>query len=261
MPAGAAPVEMAVWPGIAPGSENVTAPETSEERGKNGVVDRALRQVSKPTITLYLPDKSVATGAALLIAPGGAFEHVTIDREGNDIARWLVTQGIAGIVLKYRLPHTPGQSYTVDTAMADAMQALRDIRDRASEWGIDPARLGMIGFSAGGNLTALAAAWPDAAQRPAYVGLIYPLIPKNFGGVPANAPRAFLVQADDDMLGTENALRFYQAERAQKIPAELHFFPNGGHGFSLGRPGTTTVAWPKLFRDWLASIGAVPARP
>jgi acetyl esterase/lipase len=141
------------------------------------------------------------------------------------------------------------------------MQALKDIRDRASEWGIDPSRLGMIGFSAGGNMAARAAVWPDAAQRPAFVGLMYPAIPANFGEVPAGTPRAFLAQADDDPLGTENAIRFYQWERAKKIPAELHLFANGGHGFGLGKPGTPTTAWPKLFRDWLASIGVVPSQP
>ncbi|HVW20423.1 MAG TPA: alpha/beta hydrolase [Opitutaceae bacterium] len=258
-PPAAAPLELAVWPGIAPGSENATAPETSEERGKNGATDRALRQVSKPTITVYLPDASAATGAALLIAPGGGFEHVTIDKEGHEIARWLAGQGIAGIVLKYRLPKTPGQSYTVDTAMADAMQALRDIRGHAAEWGIDPARLGMIGFSAGGNMAARAAVWPDASQRPAFVGLMYPAIPAGFGEIPPGTPRAFLAQADDDPLGTENAIRFYQWERAKKIPAELHLFSRGGHGFGLGKPGTPTTAWPQLFRNWLASIGAIPA--
>lgn len=252
--------EIDIWPGTAPGSENATLSETWEERGGNGVTDRAVRRVSRPTIRVYLPNPQIATGAAVLLAPGGGYEHVTIDKEGNDVARWLASQGIAGIVLKYRLPKTPGQGYTVDTAMADAIQALTVVRAHAAAWGIDSARVGMMGFSAGGNMTARAAVWPDATLRPSFVALLYPAVPKDFGRVPADGPRAFIVQADDDPLGTDNAIRFYERERDAGIPADLHLFTSGGHGFGLGKPGTPTVAWPALFRGWLAANGFIPAR-
>lgn len=263
--AGAAPAgastELAIWPGVAPGSEGATAPETWQERGTGGVIDRAVRQVSRPTLTVYLPPPALATGVAVLVAPGGGFEHVTIDKEGNDVARWLASQGIAGMVLKYRLPRTPGRSYTIDTAMADAMQALKVIRDHASEWQVDPAKLGMMGFSAGGGMTARAAVWPDASLRPKFVVLMYSGAPAGWKKVPPDAPPAFLAQADDDPLGTANSIRFYQLERDRKIPAELHLFSKGGHGFGLGKPGTPTVAWPGLFRNWLAASGFLSAQP
>ena len=256
----AAPIELPIWSGVAPGSEGTHEAERWEERGKNGVVDRAVRQVHQPTITVYLPEKNLATGVAVLLAPGGGYEHVTIDKEGHDVARWLVTQGVAGIVLKYRLPKTPGTNYTTDTTLADALEALKVIRAHATEWGLDRAKVGLMGFSAGGNLAALAGTKPSPEARPSFLGLMYPAIPENFGPIPADVPPAFIVQANDDMLGTENAQRFYQWMRAKKLSAELHLFAKGGHGFGLGKPGSPTTAWPQLFATWLATSGFVPAK-
>ena len=259
---GAAPFELPVWSGVAPGSEGRHEPEKWEERVKNGVTDRAVRQVHQPTITIYLPEKAKATGVAVLLAPGGGYEHVTIDKEGHDVARWLVTQGVAGIVLKYRLPRTPGNVYTDDTALADAIEALKLVRQHASEWGIERQKLGMMGFSAGGNLAARAGTRGDAATRPSFLALIYPSVPEGIGAsVPADVAPTFIVQAHDDMLGTENSIRFYQWVKARKVVAELHLFANGGHGFGLGKPGTATTHWPALFRDWLAATGFLPAAP
>ena len=166
------PIELPVWSGVAPGSEGRNEKETWEERGKNGVINRAVRQVHAPTISVYLPETAKNTGVAVLIAPGGGYEHVTIDLEGHDVARWLATQGVAGIVLKYRLPKTPGDVYTPDHALADAVEALKVIRTHAAEWKIDSAKLGMMGFSAGGNLTALAGTKPAKAERPAFLAPI-----------------------------------------------------------------------------------------
>ena len=256
----AGPIEIPVWTGVAPGSEGPHEAEKWEERGKNGVVNRAVRQVHQPTLTVYLPEKSAATGVAILLAPGGGYEHVTIDLEGNDIARHFVAEGIAGIVLKYRLPQTPGAHYTTDTALADAVEALKVVRAHAAEWGIDPAKLGMMGFSAGGNLTALAGTKPEPAARPAFLALMYPAIPESLGPIPADVPPTFIVQANDDMLGTENALRFYIWMRANKRSAELHLFGKGGHGFGLGKPGTQVAQWPALFSTWLAANGIIAAK-
>jgi acetyl esterase/lipase len=249
----AAPLELPVWSGIAPGSEGPHEAEKWEERGKNGVTDRAVRQIHQPTITVFLPEKKSSGAAALLIAPGGGYEHVTFDKEGVDIARRFVAEGVVGVVLKYRLPKTPGASYTNDTALADAVEALKSIRAHAAEWGIDPVKVGMIGFSAGGNLAALAATKPAPELRPSFVALMYPAIPESLGPIPDRVPPAFIVQANDDMLGTENALRFYTWMRAKKLSAELHLFAAGGHGFGLGQPGTPAADWPRLFAAWLAA--------
>lgn len=249
--------ELPIWPGIAPGSEGRTEKETWEERGKNGVVNRAVRQIHTPTIFLYLPAKTKATGVAVLIAPGGGYEHVTIDLEGHDVARWLVSQGVAAAVLKYRLPKTPGNVYTADHALADAVEALKVMRAHAAEWQIDPAKLGMLGFSAGGNLTALAGTKPPKEARPAFLAPIYPSIPENLAPVPSDVAPTFIVQATDDALGTDNSIRFYTWVRAQKAPAEVHLFAKGGHGFGLGRAGTPAAEWPKLFIAWLETTGFI----
>lgn len=255
----AEPSEIPVWSGVAPGSEGTHPAETWEERGKNGVVNRAVRQVHQPTLTAYLPEKSAATGVGLLLAPGGGFEHVTIDLEGHDVARHFVAQGIACFVLKYRLPKTPGANYTTDTTLADAVEALKVIRAHSGDWGVDPAKVGLMGFSAGGNLAALAGTKLPLAERPSFLALMYPAIPETLGPIPADVPPTFIVQANDDMLGTENALRFYAWMRAKKLSAELHLFAKGGHGFGLGKLGTPTTGWPQLFSTWLATTGFLPA--
>src|SRR5882724_316131 len=170
--AGGAPEVVNLWPGVAPGSPAGVQQEVWVERGK-GSVDRAVSNVHEPTLTVYLPASEIATGAAVVIAPGGGFEHLAIDKEGHDVARWLARIGVAGFVLKYRLPKTKTESYTVDTALLDTQRALRLVRSRAKEWSLDSTRVGMMGFSAGGTLAALAgtkfdagsAASTDAADR------------------------------------------------------------------------------------------------
>lgn len=252
----ATPIELPVWPGVAPGSEGRTEKEIWQERGKDGVVNRAVRQVHTPTLTVFLPEKKTAPAVAVLIAPGGSFEHVTIDLEGFDVARWLATQGIAAIVLKYRLPETPGKIYTIEHPLADAVAGLKVIRQHATEWNIDPAKVGMMGFSVGANLTALVGTRPPKAERPAFLAPIYPSdIPESYGPAPADVAPTFLVQANDDPFGTDNSLRFYTWVRAQKVPVELHLFAHGRHGFGLGRPGTEAADWPRLFVNWLSATG------
>ena len=255
----AAPLEIPVWPGVAPGSADDHQPEQWVERGTNGVVDRAVSHVSRPTITVYLPDRASATGLAILIAPGGGYNHLAIDKEGYEVGHWLSTQGIAGIVLKYRLPDTPGQPYTKAVAIADATQALKVIRARSAEWGIEPARVGMMGFSAGGNLAAIIGTTLPPAARPAFLVLLYPGIPADFGNLPADVPPTFIAQADDDIIGTENSLRLYTWMRARQLPVELHLFSRGGHGFGLGPPGSQVAGWKELFRTWLIGNGFLPS--
>src|SRR5207244_6724573 len=135
-----------LWPGDAPGSKPVAATDSAEiwvERGK-GIADRAVSNVHQPALTVYLPEERTATGAAVVIAPGGGFSHVTIDKEGHDVAKWLNRIGVAGFVLKYRLPKTKGANYTIDTALEDTQRAVRLVRSRAKEWDLDPTRIGVM---------------------------------------------------------------------------------------------------------------------
>jgi acetyl esterase/lipase len=254
----AEPLEIPVWTGVAPGSEGYSAPETVQQRGRNGVDNRALRQISRPTLTVYLPEKAAANGVALVIAPGGGYEHVTIDNEGHAIARRFVAQGIACAVLKYRLPHPP---FTKQTTLSDALEAIQVVRDHAAAWGIDPAKVGMMGFSAGGNLAALAGTKPARESRPSFLALIYPVVEKDFGGVPADVPPTFIIQAIDTSIGPDNSVRFYQWVADRKVPVELHLFTKGGHGFGLGQPGSSAAEWPQLFVKWLAETGFVAGQP
>jgi endo-1,4-beta-xylanase len=138
-----------LWPEGGPGSKGVEEEEVWVDQGKNGVKDRHVSNVHKPSMLVYLPKPAQATGAAMVICPGGGFNLLAIDKEGSDVAQWLNTLGVAGFVLKYRLPHTQRHSYTVDTALADAQRAVRLIRGRAQEWHVDPNRVGMMGFLRG----------------------------------------------------------------------------------------------------------------
>ncbi len=252
-------IELPVWDGVPPGSEKATEKETWEERGKDGVPNRAVRQVHRPTIAVFLPEPAKATGLGVLIAPGGGNEHVTIDLEGYEVARWLAAQGIAGIVLKYRLSATPGGIYTAEHPLADARQALKLVRTRAREWGIEPAKLGMMGFSAGGMLTIRAGTALAKEERPAFLASIYGGAPADMETLPADLAPLFLVHANNDR--AENSLKLYTMARAAKVSAELHLFPSGGHGFGLGKPGTPPAAWPHLFKAWLTTGGFLPSAP
>ncbi len=255
----ASPEVIKLWPGIpANGGEEVWV-----ERGK-GIVDRAVSNVHQPTLTVYLPPKVTANGAAVVIAPGGGFTHLAIDKEGYDVAKWLNRIGVAGFVLKYRLKND--SSYAVDTSLADELRALRIVRSRASEWGIDPNRVGMMGFSAGGTLAALAGTKYDTlpsgatdtidrqSARPDFLVIGYGAIPADVT-VTAKTPPAFLVHADDDRLSAERSANFYAALKKAGVSAELHVFARGGHGFGIADSGLPVAKWPKLCEDWLESQG------
>jgi endo-1,4-beta-xylanase len=259
------PLIVPLWPGDAPGSEGVHGEELWVERGE-GIVDRSVANVDKPALTVYLPLPETSNGAAIVICPGGAYTHLAIDKEGHDVAEWLTANGIAGIVLKYRLPRTKQRNYTVDTALADARRAMRMTRAHAAEWKIDPQRIGMMGFSAGGNLIALAGTKFDggesgatdkidrAGSRPDFLALIYPSVPAEIG-IDARTPPSFLVHADDDRLSSENSIRFYQGLKKEKIPAELHIYSRGGHGFGIRNRDVPSASWPLRFLAWMGAEG------
>jgi len=237
------------------------SPEKIEERGKNGVIDRSIANVSQPTVTVYLPAKDKANGTGIVICPGGGYQHLAIDKEGHDIARWLNTIGIAGIVLKYRLPGSMRGAAETDihqvadkihVALEDAEAAMRLTRENASKWNLKPNAIGLMGFSAGGHLGAMMGMIAPPDTRPDFLVLGYPAIPAGLD-VTSSTPRTFLVAADDDTTvnAAENAGRFFAALKAAKVPAELHIYSSGGHGFGVVKSGKTSAAWPGALVAWL----------
>jgi endo-1,4-beta-xylanase len=255
------PEAVYLWPQGAPGSEGKTASETV--RLSDG--EHIISSIHRPSILPYLPLKNMATGAAVLVIPGGAHRELWMDHEGYRVAAWLSGHGVAAFVLKYRLAKEEGSSYTVEgTELGDVQRALRLIRSRAVEWGVDPNRLGVMGFSAGGELAALAstrydAGSPDAADvierkssRPAFQALLYPAIPRDMR-LSKDTPPAFLAcgEADreDIALGVPE---LYLALKKVGVSAELHVYAKTGHGFGLRDSNHGPVAgWIALFDEWL----------
>ena len=256
--AGGNPV-VPLWPAGAPGSE---ARRDEPEK----VVGQNVSNVHFPTLTVFLPPSAGNTGCGVIVCPGGGHRDLVMDKEGYTIARWLAGHGIAGFVLKYRLakdsatPTGTPQPYTVERdALADAQRALRLVRSRAGAWGINPAHVGIIGFSAGGELAALAAMRPGAA-RPDFQGLIYPGQAQNIAPE-KGAPPAFLACGADDRPGISEELpRVYLRFKAAGVPVELHIYTGVGHGFGL-RPGPAE-GWADQFRAWLGNEKFIaPAAP
>jgi acetyl esterase/lipase len=255
------PKVIPLWPGIAPGSEKWSAVE-EETIGQQDNV-RRIRNVVTPTVTAYLPDRASANGTAVIVCPGGGFTHLAIDYEGHDVAKWLNSLGIAAFVLKYRVAQTDAGAEmnanlqeriraVIPLAIADGLQAMRVVRSHAVEWGIKPDRIGIIGFSAGGLVAICVALDRDSENRPGFLVPIYAAVPEEFT-VPPNAPPLFLVHADDDRrLGTvDNSIRLYSAWKKAQVPAELHIYARGGHGFGMKRNGLPVDSWTDRFRDWL----------
>lgn len=262
------PEVVLLWPNGAPGTpagtteKEVYSPATPERNYSE------LSRVHHPSVTVFLPAKENATGAAVIICPGGAHRFLAIDHEGYDVGRWLARVGVAGFVLKYRLARTEGFPYTVDTSVGDALRAIRLVRSRAAEWGIDPKRVGIMGFSAGGEVAALAASRQDAASpdatdpvdrlnsRPDFQVLVYP------GGplvtaltIPKDDPPAFLTCAYDDSVANVLLPQLYLRFREAGVPAELHIYSRGGHGFGLRDSKLPVGTWTARVQDWMADLG------
>lgn len=259
-----------------PGSAST---ETWMTYGAHGHV---VRNVTRPTITPFLPDPAKATGAAVIVAPGGAFMLLAIEPEGWKVARALNERGIAAFVLKYRIMPTPvgiaeAAAYMDDKVRVglpdprsqptlqyppstdDALAAIALVRAQSARWGIDPRRVGMIGFSAGAmtSLNAVVAAKPG--QGPDFFGYIYG--PQARTAVPANAPPMFAAIAFDDPLFPTIGFPLVEAWREAKRPVELHAYGKGGHGFGLGVPGTTTPLMLDQFVAWMGAEGFLAAKP
>lgn len=268
-----------LWPGPAPGEKGDVGEEkaTGPKSGEKGPV-RQITNVSRPAVTLYRPAKDRDTGAAVVIAPGGGYNNLAWEHEGTMVGEWLRSVGVTGVLLKYRVPRRPGTPASTPPpgALQDAQRAIRLTRSRAKEWSIDPNRVGMLGFSAGGHLTAWAATNPDTksydpiddadrlSARPDFAVLIYPggLIDRATRDrlspeirVTKATPPCFLAVAYADSGPLDGSLKMLQALKAAGVPAELHVYATGGHGFGM-RPGDRPhAAWPKRCEEWLQDQG------
>ena len=255
-----------LWPHDAPGSEGKTAPE-QVRLSPDG--EHILSSIHHPSITVYLPVAAKATGVGVLVIPGGGHSEIWVDHEGYSVAAWLSDHGIAAFVLKYRLAREPGSTYTVEgTELQDAQRAMRLIRSNASAWNVDPDRLGVIGFSAGGELAALVASrfdtgLPNAtdpidreSSKPAFQGLIYPSLPHDMH-LSKETPPAFLACGANDRTDVSEGLpELYLNMKHAGAVAELHIFSNFGHGFGIRPTNPSNVSdWPDLFERWLESTG------
>jgi len=260
------PKEIPLWPNGAPGSEGKTDKEIVQ-RGASG--ERSVYSIHNPSITPYLPPKDKTTGAAVIVIPGGGHRVLAIDHEGYNVAQWLSERGIAAFVLKYRLARETNSTYQVEVhALADTQRAIRLVRSRAQEWGIDPTRVGVMGFSAGGELAAFASMRFDNGvegaadavdrqnSRPAFQALIYPGSSRKIEPS-KDSPPAFLACAYNDRPDiAEGLAEVYLRFKRAGVPAELHIYGSGGHGFGVRASNRKPVAtWLARFEDWLGDNG------
>jgi acetyl esterase/lipase len=268
-----------LWKGTAPGETGTVGPEHDTTTAKEELVSgrRVMRitDISVPTLTVYRPAKAKQNGAAVLVFPGGGYHILAWDLEGTEICEWLNSIGVTGVLVKYRVPAR--EESRRGAPLQDAQRALGIVRARAAEWGIDPKRIGVLGFSAGANLAARvsnrfdkreydrADASDDVSCRPDFTVLVYPggFAEKNSDRlspdfrIVADGPASFLVQAGDDPVRVENSLAYYTALKAVKVPVEMHLYPAGGHGYGL-RPSKNLIAtWPKRVEDWMRSLGVL----
>ena len=273
----AADPALPLWPKSAPGEQGDIG-EEKDTSGSNGglVAGRKiirLGNVSVPTMTVYPAPKAKATGAAVLVFPGGGYSILALDLEGTEICEWLNSIGVTAVLVKYRVPARAGRPRWA-APLEDAQRALGIVRKRAAELAIDPKRIGVLGFSAGGHLAAVASTHFEAraydpiddadsvSSRPDFCLLIYPayLTVKEEGDkiapeltITDKTPPTFLIQAEDDGVRVETSLFYYAALRKAGVPAEMHLYPTGGHGYGLRPAGKLVTTWPRRAEDWMRS--------
>jgi acetyl esterase/lipase len=258
-------VELPLWPDGAPGTHGAPNNETN----KNG----AVLNTFQPSIRVFLPPAKKATGSAMIVCPGGGYNVLVMDREGDAVARKLNGYGISAFVLKYRLRDhmRPDDASFHARALSDAQRAIRFVRANADRWHLRPDRIGIGGFSAGGHLSANAGTHFDAGQpgatdvvervscRPDFLVLVYPVAEPLASQVTRETPPAFLVHgSNDSLVPPRHSLEFYAALQTAGVPAELHIFDGEEHGFDIGKPGTAVGVWPDLLHAWLVRRGFEP---
>jgi acetyl esterase/lipase len=270
------------WPHGAPGALPNSAPEGDTTTAKDRLVDDRpvirIGNVSAPTLTLYSPTGK-STGAAVVVFPGGGYRILAIDLEGTEVCDWLTSVGITCVLLKYRVPDT-GPYPKSAAALQDAQRALGIVRSHALEWHIDPKRIGVLGFSAGGHLAAALSTHfdkrlydsVDAADqvscRPDFAVIVYPgylaIAEQDFAAnkdiLPTEqTPPSFILQAEDDPVHVENATVYFLALKNAKVPAEMHVYAQGGHGYGLRHTELPVTHWPQLVETWLRTIQILPS--
>jgi acetyl esterase/lipase len=280
----AVPKTVDLWPGVAPGDQGDIGVEADMTKPNEGTVAgrRVMRigNVSKPSLTIMKAPDENNTGATVVIFPGGAYRILAWDLEGTEVAEWLNKNGVNAVVVKYRVPARQGRE-NYAAALQDAQRAVGLVRANAKEWGLDPDRIGILGFSAGGHLSASLAAhveertYPkvDAADEvscaPNFMLLIYPayLSLKDEGDkinpsvkVTPKHPKTFIMIAQNDPVRPENVLSYYLELTKNKVPAELHMYPTGGHGYGLRESKELATTWPARAMDWMKANGFLEKR-
>lgn len=287
------PVELNLWPDKAPGSENLALELNVDNRSKvPSIQNRSISSIQTPKLEILVPDQP--NGTAVLICPGGGYRYLSYDHEGTVIAKRLNEEGITAFILSYRLP-AEGHDNGNLIPLQDAQRAMRIIRSHSAEWGLNPEKMGVMGFSAGGHLASTLGTLyehhvyekvdlsDDSSARPDFMILIYPVISMEDGithngsknnllgenpaysfvkqhssdlQVDQNTPPTFLALASDDKtVIAENSIRFFRALLAAGVPVELHSFETGGHGFGIRNTSGTNTEWPNLLINWMKSRG------
>jgi acetyl esterase/lipase len=282
-------VQMPIWPAAVPDARPYSGPETVMTDTKDLVAGRPwtyIKNVSKPTITVYRPTAQ-NTGISVVVFPGGGYQILAIDLEGTEVCDWLTSKGITCVLLKYRVPgeaKLPKSGPYPDSkeALEDAQRALGLVRFHATDWGLNPHKIGVLGFSAGGHLVAaMSVHWDrrlyervdaadDVSCRPDFAVAIYPghlsisensfaLNPDIRSRVTLRTPPTFILQNEDDKIdGVQQALVYYAGLKRVGVPVEMHLYAQGGHAFGLRRTNLPATEWPSLVERWLKTIGMLP---
>jgi acetyl esterase/lipase len=270
MMAGSEPTILPLYSGPAPGSESWDWPET-EQVSTDGI--RRIANVTHPVLMVYQADKAKANGTAVIVCPGGGWRILAIAHEGEDVARWLNEQGVTAFILKYRVMRTgdEGEKNKEEAArrrkeamamcVEDGLSAVKLVRLRAAEWGLAKDRIGIMGFSAGGYLTAGVALQGSGESHADFAAPIYPATPEEINP-PADAPPLFLVHADDDKTvpPVRTSLRLYTAWKQIGVPVEMHIYASGGHGFGMRRKNLPVDDWTARLRDWMGERGLLKGK-